>query len=322
MFGEVNLCIILAVANLVELVRSVNAFEKVGKKSDFPREFTWVLRKIAQEDLSQMEGMHRKTRNLRLVRPFVYIQRMIEIGYIFSEIFVRGEYKSWQPNTNSPKVIDLGGDPGIYSVLYWKHRAPDARVTIVEANPATVNVMRENSMRRRLKNVQIINAAVMGDLNGSASLHLHGPRSGWHTQDYIELRSAQVTPDEYFVDIPKVKLSDLITEEEKIDLLKVDIEGSEGYVMRELAKSGKLKQVEEIVMEFHHDPTSYPANSLIEMLDILQTGGFDLLGAHITLGNGMRSKREISTLRVKDIALLNKKVFLTLWATRGKNKAI
>lgn len=303
-------------ANFAEVARSINAFGKTGERSNPIGEFAWVLKQTVRKDLAQAEQALGERENLgRVAHSLMYAQRILEIGYIFTEVFVRDEYKNWQPRSNSPRIIDLGGDPGIFSALYWKYKAPNAQITIVEANPATANVMRENVVRRGLEDIQVINAAVAGDAGKDATLHLHRPRKGYHTQDYIERRNAPRQSNEYTVAVPKIKLSTLINEGEQIDLLKVDIEGSEGNVMRELAQSGKLKQIDQIIMEFHHDPISNPDNSLIEMLSILQTGGFDITEAHVT-GKGIRSKRKVPLSSIWGIASVNRKVFLTLSATK------
>ncbi|MEX2007599.1 MAG: FkbM family methyltransferase [Candidatus Levyibacteriota bacterium] len=303
-------------ANLREISRSINAFEKTGRRASLPKEIAWVLRRTAQEDLSQMEEILDKNDYRRISPVLVYGQRLVEIGYIFAEVFLRGEYKNWEPKSKSPRIIDLGGDPGIFSVLFWKSKAPDAQITVVEANPATTSVMRENLDRRRIKNVQIINAAVAGDANESATLHLHTPRSGWHTQDYVDSTGTRVFPNEYTVSVPKIRLSDLIGEGEEVDLLKIDIEGSEGDVIRELADSGKLKQVNEIIMEFHHDPVRNPRNSLIEILNVLGANELSVLGAHVTIGKGIRKKINISISDLDRIDSIGKKIYLTLHALK------
>lgn len=246
----------------------------------------------------------------------IYAQRFVEVGYILTEVFLRDEYKSWQPRSDTPRIIDLGGDPGAISAFYWKHRAPNAKVTIVEANPATAKIMQRNIERRKLKDIQIINAAVAENADGNAVLNLHKPGKGWHTQDFVGESESIRQANEYTVKVPKIKVSKLISEGEQIDLLKVDIEGSEREVINELEKSGKLKQVNQIIMEFHHDPVRLPANSATEMIDKLQSGGLSIEEMHITSGKGLRKKKVISLSDIPNIDHTNEKVFLTFYATR------
>src|SRR3989344_4442276 len=133
---------------LKELVRSTRAFGELGKSQGPIREFAWILREIVNEDLNQAAEISGNSEKIGLLaHSMIYAQRMVEVGYIFTEVFVRDEYRSWEPRSNSPRIIDLGGDPGAIAVLYWKHRAPNANVTIVEANPATAKVMQQNIKR-------------------------------------------------------------------------------------------------------------------------------------------------------------------------------
>lgn len=304
-------------ANVLEVAKSIKAFGETGRFSNPIGELAWVLKQTVQEDRVQAQQILGNTADHGLFK--LYAQRMVEIGYIFFEVFVRDEYKNWQPKSDAPRIIDLGGDPGAMSALYWKYRAPNAQITVVEANPATVNVMRKNLSRRGLEDIQVINSAISGDTDGDAALHLHRPRKGYHTQDYVGKQSL-ADSGAFTVTVPKVKLSTLIKEKEQIDLLKMDIEGSEGDAMRELAMSGKLGQVDQIIMEFHHDPITNPENSLIEMINILRIGGFTIEEAHITIGKGIRNKKNIPLSNIENIAHINSKVFLTLSATRKGNQ--
>lgn len=303
-------------AKINELVKSVKAFGEIGRGKGPIREFAWILRSIVHEDLAQAKEISGTSEKIGLLaQSLIYAQRFVEVGYIFTEVFVRDEYQSWEPTSNSPNIIDLGGDPGAIAALYWKHRAPNSKVTIVEANPATARVMQQNIERRRLSDIRIVNAAVAENSDGNAVLNLHKPGKGWHTQDFIGESSSSQQTDEYMVEVPKIKLSELIGEEQ-IDLLKMDIEGSEREVIKELIMSEKLKNVNQIMMEFHHDKVRLQENSAADMINKLLLNGFSVGEAHITSGKGLRKKKVISPSDIPDIDHANEKVFLTFYATR------
>lgn len=303
-------------ANLSEISRAIHDYGKTDGASNPVREFAWVLRETVKQDTAQAEGILGEVESLGLLaQSMIYAQRLIEIGYVFTEVYVRDEYRAWEPSSDSPKVIDLGGDPGAFSALYWKTRAPGALVTVVEANPSTATVMNNNLARRGVEGINVINAAIAAEDNQKTTLNLHRPRKGWHTQDFVGERNQSTDQDRYTVEVPTITLSSLIEEEEPIDLLKVDIEGSELIAMTDLLQSGKLRQVRQILMEFHHDPTELPENSLLAMLDLLRTGGYAVNQAHIT-GAGLRRKTPVPLERVADIADINEKVFLTFSAVR------
>jgi Methyltransferase FkbM domain len=68
-----------------------------------------------------------------------------------------------------------------------------------------------------------------------------------------------------------VLLSEYIDGE--IDFLKMDIEGAEVNVLREVAAAGKLELIRRLVIEYHHhiDPM---ADRLSEVLGLLERHGF------------------------------------------------
>jgi hypothetical protein len=68
-----------------------------------------------------------------------------------------------------------------------------------------------------------------------------------------------------------VRLSEWITG--PVDLLKLDIEGAEVAVIRDLEASGKLKFVRNMVIEYHHH-IDKEKNCLAEFLGCIERNGF------------------------------------------------
>jgi len=303
-------------SNFIEIKNAIIRYGGDVPNSNTIKEMVYVLRQIVKEDKAQAENMSISNDSLGLFgQILIYAQRFIEIGYIFTEIYARGEYQNWEPKSSKPRIIDLGGDPGAFSVIYWKFKSPDANIIVVEANPSTAKTMRKVLNKRRYDDVDVINAAISSDDHGLATLSLHQPTKGFHTQDFIR-KSNQEDPNTYSIEVPKIKLSTLIPDNENIDLLKIDIEGSELEAVHELSDSGKIQNVSQIIMEFHHDLVLYPTNSLTTMLYLLNLNGFLITSAHIT-GGGLRSKNSISIKDLQEIATSTKKLFLTISAIRN-----
>lgn len=191
-----------------------------------------------------------------------------EFDELNNEIFVANEYE-WnpEPGKQDPRVIDLGGHIGM-SVAYWKSIRPDAKVTVVEANPTTSQVLSRNVAENHLQDVNVVHAAASAK-DGNVDLYMPKEGVDFRWGDFVGGRP--VNPDNYdTVSVPTVKLSELIGDQ-PVDLLKIDIEGSECEVLKE-AKN-KLGQVKEIVMEFHNDSNN-PANSLRETVQLMRDAGF------------------------------------------------
>ena len=70
------------------------------------------------------------------------------------------------------------------------------------------------------------------------------------------------------------RLSSFITG--RVDLLKMDIEGAEGSVIKELAESGALTKIDSVIMEYHHNRANI-SNDLPKLLSTLHEQGFKTL---------------------------------------------
>lgn len=266
------------------------------------RELMWLSKRAVQEDkILHKDHPHQ---GVNLVK--MYYERLKEIGFIFAEMFVFQEY-AWQPQSESPRIIDLGGDVGGFSALYWKSISPNSRVTIVEANPSTAKVMADSFKRKGLNDIEVINSAV-SENEGSIELNL----SNYNPNCFTGQRTHNFKESSRPVIVPAIKLSNIVGNEE-VDLLKIDIEGSEGPVIRELALSGKINQIKEIIMEFHSDPTN-PQNSLDEILALLKSAGFNILNPHVS-GRTRKLKQEpidLSSIQPTD------RMFIAFLARRDK----
>jgi len=256
-----------------EVLRGINQFgtiEDSQSNSCNPiREATWLIKRAVEEDRALLgidPGFLSSTKN--------YCLRLKEMINIFAEVFAFQEY-AWKPLSENPRIIDLGGDIGGFAILYWKSIAPNARITLVEANPATVAIVTDNFSRKGMTNIEVINAAVSE--NGEpAELHL----SGYNPSNFAGERIGLDSSSYRNIIVPGIKLSKIIGNE-KVDLLKIDIEGAESGVLRELVTSGKFDLVNEIMMEFHNDPSN-PNNSLQEVLGILNKVGFKIRNPHVS----------------------------------------
>jgi hypothetical protein len=73
------------------------------------------------------------------------------------------------------------------------------------------------------------------------------------------------------VRVRAARLSTFINE--TVDFLKIDIEGAEVEVLQELAASGKMNQIRQMVIEFHHHVTPND-DRMARFLNILEEQGY------------------------------------------------
>lgn len=183
----------------------------------------------------------------------------------FQEIFINHSYDIALNNPH-PFIVDCGSNMGM-SIAFFKKRYPGARIIGFEPGPDTFRCL-ANNVSRNFSDVTVYEMAV-SDSAGVVTL------SGAKDDDNSTIRT---TVTEMLGDIPRradqvraVRLSDYISE--KVDLLKLDVEGSEARVLSDLISAGKLSLVERIVIEHHALPND-PEHHLPTFLNTLEKQGF------------------------------------------------
>ena len=165
---------------------------------------------------------------------------------LFEEVYVADVYyfASVSPD---PVIVDCGSNIGI-AIFYFKKLYPDSTVLAFEPDPNTFAMLERNVKTAGFSNTTVVNKA-LSNATGSISFYVDGMRPGSLVQSTRRESLSQA-------DVQLVE-ADLLSEylSGPVDLLKMDIEGSEQEVFEDLAKSGKLSLVREIVMEYHHHMT-------------------------------------------------------------------
>jgi len=155
--------------------------------------------------------------------------------FMYSEILFEQAYDI-SGLSDKPHIVDCGGNIGI-STIWFKQRYPNSTIEVFEADPAIAEVLQENVRSLKLKDVDVVSAAV-GNTNGTVTFMPEGTLSG-----RVDSGSGRT--------IDSVRLSDRITT--TVDLLKIDIEGSEYRLIADLCETGKIGLVHHIVCEIHGD---------------------------------------------------------------------
>lgn len=183
--------------------------------------------------------------------------------HMFEEIFIRQQYFLKTPKTH-PFIVDCGSNIGL-SILYFKTLFPEARILAFEPDPETFQVLKRNVERNELHEVRLVNKAVR-DSEGRVELYrdLRVPGSPRMTTSCGRELESPIAVD-------TTLLSRYI--DEKVDLLKLDVEGDEVRVLRDLSGEDKLQLTERIVLEYHHhmDPDR---DLLSEVLSLLESHNF------------------------------------------------
>ena len=154
--------------------------------------------------------------------------------YSFDEIFGQEIYK-FPCDHNSPRIIDCGSNYGT-SIVYFKEKFPEARVTAIECDPAVFKILQWNITHRGIKGIDLLHKAV-SDSEKSVRFFREGADAG------------RLVPHESFqesVEVETIRLDDML--DEPVDFLKMDIEGEETSA---LTGSNNLDNVRSLFVEYH-----------------------------------------------------------------------
>ncbi|MGE0251927.1 MAG: FkbM family methyltransferase [Dongiaceae bacterium] len=197
-------------------------------------------------------------------------------GFIMKEVFIDQSYY-FQTKKKNPFIIDCGANIGLAS-LYFKKLYPESKVLCFEPDPDVFQKLETNIRQNNLTNIQAEQKALSSQ-NGKLTFQRSETLTGELTADHPawfgtssgHLKNAGDKPAAGEITVDTVKLSDYINEE--VDFLKIDIEGAEHRVIEELAASGKIRHIKQLVMEYH-DEILAGADRLSAMLRLLEENGF------------------------------------------------
>ncbi len=171
-----------------------------------------------------------------------------EFNILKDEIFNKEIYNvTINPGVTSPTIFDLGAHIGL-SVLYFKIKYPNSRIVAFEPNSNIFPILQENIECNDLTNVELHNIA-LGSKNEIRTFYIDSSgidafstgsfnKDAWNGEQ-------KSTP----ISVKCEQLSKYITE--GIDILKMDIEGAETEVLKELIDADKLKYIKNILIEYH-----------------------------------------------------------------------
>ena len=204
-------------------------------------------------------------------------------AFLFHTIFLRRDY-AFACRSPKPLIIDCGSNIGM-SVLWFKWKRPQARVIAFEPDEQAFACLTANVQDNGLTNVELHRLALASrpgqrplyyDAGDPASL---GTSLTERLYEYADKKVAQRT-------VECVPLSRFL--DEPIDILKLDVEGSETEVLDDLARHDRLRGIGELFIEYHYNESN-PGNSLAHVLTLLENHGYRYvitpgrIGPHIRL---------------------------------------
>ena len=201
----------------------------------------------------------------------------------YREIVSREIY-AFASGTPSPYILDCGANVGV-SVLWLKKKFPAAEIVAFEPDPEIYDILKKNVDTIGSDGITLVNKALW-DKETELSFFAQGADGG------------RIDTDERGMKNVKVKTMSLRHYMERpVDFLKIDIEGAEDVVIRDIEPL--LGNVRNLFVEYHSKARL--SQTLHEILTILTRAGF----RYYIESSGVRSNRPFISVRSNSLGLDN-----------------
>ena len=218
-----------------------------------------TLPPLAEAEIARLQAFPPLTRT---TVPFLGRRLEITDAYWFlhgyQEIFVDEIYR-FSTEASRALIFDCGANVGL-SVIYFKARHPRARVIAFEPDPALFTVLDNNVRAWAVSDVTLYASAVWSEAT----------RMPFEPDGCVGGRIMKTAAEGRTVDVETVRLRDFLSQDEDVDLLKIDVEGAEYDVLRDCRLH--LHRVRRLFVEFHGERNA--PQRLHEILGWLEEAGF------------------------------------------------
>ena len=213
----------------------------------------------------------------------------------YREIFILRQY-AFECEHACPVTVDCGGNVGL-SVVWFKRHYPQSKVIVYEADPEVAQVLINNVTRLGLSDVNV-NPVAVWTSHGTMGFQQRGPDSGSLST------SASCS-------IATIRLAENLPAH--VDLLKMDIEGGEFEVLKDLYETNALRRVERLVVECH--VTVDVLDDLVRLLAMIRE-----CDMHFVIGSAYPKTRLLDrTLSTPFSGVAGSQFLLELYAWKKKN---
>jgi len=235
----------------------------------FTKKYRWLQAPIKGE-----EAAVRYSLRLNGAKRDVYLRTNSGDLAIFYEIFWKKVYGKVQ---NTGTIIDAGANTGL-SALFFLQDASVSKIICIEPDPSNIQILKKNLAGEIAAQKIFIAEVALGDKDGI--MYLESAVRKYNSKVVITAAGTNATQ------IKVRSMDDLLNEYSirNVDLLKMDIEGSEVAVFS--GGLNWLKVVQEIIVETH----SIAAEELSDR--VLQDKGFKLYHQNCSVFHWLRSKEK------------------------------
>jgi FkbM family methyltransferase len=192
--------------------------------------------------------------------PSIFSDNKIKFEYFSSKIFL-------SRISNSKTILDVGANIGFYSILAQK-TYPKCKVISIEPVKETFNLLKKNIKLNKTKNIKIYKIAASNKIN----IQKINITKSIGCSSFYKTNFSEIEKTEQIITKPL----DLIIKNQKIDFIKIDVEGHEIETLEGLKNTFKKNPNLEILIEFNPNNQISANRNPKEILNKLINLNFDL----------------------------------------------
>lgn len=174
----------------------------------------------------------------------IWYENSDEFYELKKEIFGENCYYM-ESDIESPLIIDAGAHIGM-TVIYFKMLFPKAKIIAFEPIEANFKLLRKNIEENQLEGVELYQAVVAPK---SGRLRIHEPigEGAWKSGAGIIPKGWRGIQTNQEIKVEAIGIQEIL--QDKIDLFKMDIEGMEYEVIRNMGNA--IKMISNLMIEVH-----------------------------------------------------------------------
>lgn len=206
----------------------------------------------------------------KIGRYEVRYQNRKELNILKEEIFQNEIYSVniAKDRKKELRIVDVGAHIGL-ATLYFKSLYPNSHITCFEPNPTLFTLLNENIFHNGLENVRTHNMAIAKN-TGLKEFHIDSSEEQAFSTGSFRKNAWNGKQKSKPITVKTKPLSNFV--KEKTDLVKLDVEGVEYEVLKELQNSGCLENIENMIIEYH----PIKGQNVNNIISLLQESGFNL----------------------------------------------
>lgn len=201
----------------------------------------------------------------RILQYEVHSYGFAQLLSLFREIFINGEYYFAAENDH-PAIFDCGANVGV-AMIFFNILYPNCCIHAFEPDIRAFTLLDQIQKVNKLKNVKLFNIALSSQ-EGSVDFYYDSdsPNSLGNSIFFERMPKNKIM-------VKSARLSSFVGSEQ-IDFVKLDVEGAESQILDDLARTGALRRIKLLAVEYHHK-IGQIKSSLGPFLSLLEMNHFE-----------------------------------------------